>query len=237
MTSPNANLYAQSGPSSEVVLSFAGESQPPSYSQVQETSVIRPGKYVFRDIQTLTEPVTTTVVVSEEGSAPPIYHIINKKLPMISTHLVTIRKGPPEFRGKILATFELQGRDMIIVDSKTEELSKVFSYTKALSGPESFNASLGNRHRWARDLSDHARRNERRLLCRPNPGPRDPPAWARFSYADPMHAVWQPEMYLAEHQFEVFPEGIRFVDECLLSLVVLLLVRPEVVEKMFKFAV
>ncbi|KAH8833288.1 hypothetical protein DL96DRAFT_1585631, partial [Flagelloscypha sp. PMI_526] len=44
------------------------------------------------------------------------------------------RKGPPELDGKLLATFELQGRDMIMIDSKSRNISSAFTYAKANFG-------------------------------------------------------------------------------------------------------
>ncbi|KAH8804204.1 hypothetical protein DL96DRAFT_1631464 [Flagelloscypha sp. PMI_526] len=236
MNSLSANIYAHAGSSSELILSYSGESQPPSYSQLPENSAIRPGKYVFRDIPTLTATVATTAIVSKDGSAPAIYHIVTKKLPMAPTHLVTIRKGPPELEGKILATFELQGRDMVVIDSKPQVLSKVFIYVKANSNvPQSFYSNSGNRHRWTRDLTDMKKIKEGHLLCHPSPNNPKLPAihWARFSFADAMLAAWQPTKYLAEHELEIFPEGLKFIDDCLISLVVLLVSRDDAVVKLF----
>ncbi|KAH8818684.1 hypothetical protein DL96DRAFT_1621715 [Flagelloscypha sp. PMI_526] len=235
MDPSSANSYGHISSSSELILSYSGDSQPPSYSQLPENSGIQPGKYVFRDIPTLTATETTTVIVSKDGRAPPIYHFVVKKVVSVSTYLVVIRRGPPEIEGKVLATFEIHGRDMIVVESKPHVLSRTITYVKANNmGPKNFYSSLGNPHHWIRDMSD-TKIKDHRLLCLPDPWmPLRPPVhWARFYFADPMFAVWKPNKYLAEHELEVLPAGVNLIDDCLVSLVVLLLAREDVVEKLF----
>ncbi|KAH8804208.1 hypothetical protein DL96DRAFT_1631472 [Flagelloscypha sp. PMI_526] len=235
MNSLGANNYGHAGSSSELVLSYAGESQPPSYSQLPENSAVRSGTYVFRDLPTPTATMTATIIVPIDNSAPPIYNIVTKRLPMPPAHVVIIRKGPPELEGKVLATFEIQGRDMLVIDLKPHVLSKVLTYVKGVSSiPQSFYSSLRNPHRWTRDLTDMKEPKDRHLLC--HPGPQNPKfptkRWARFSLADPMLSVWKPYKYLAEHELEVFPDGAKVMDDCIISLVVLLIAREDVMAKL-----
>ncbi|KAH8804209.1 hypothetical protein DL96DRAFT_1822610 [Flagelloscypha sp. PMI_526] len=234
MNSLGANVFALTESTSELTLSYSGESQPPGYTQLPQNTEIQPGKYVFRDVPTSMANGTTTVIVSKDGSAPPIYTIVTNKIPMVSAHFVVIRKGPPEIEGKLLGTFEIHGKDIIFADSKPQMLSRVFTYVKGSSSiPRSLYATLGKPHRWACDLTDMKRVDERRLLCHPGPkNPVPPKYWARFTFADPVRAMWKPDKYVAEQEVEIFSDGVSFMDDCVVSLVVMLLTMEDVVEKL-----
>ncbi|KAH8804210.1 hypothetical protein DL96DRAFT_1631474 [Flagelloscypha sp. PMI_526] len=252
MNSLSVNTYAHAGSSSELILSYSGESEPPSYAQIPQNPHIQPGKYVLRDITTHSAAMSTTVITPKDGSSLPIFHIVSKKLPMVPTNIIFIRKGPPELNGKVLATFELEGRDMIMIDSESQVLSSAFTFAQADFGvPRSFRMNFGNVHcssllrikailkkipvqrpRWIRDSADMKKTKERpNLSCHPRSA-RQLITWARFSWADPMLAFWEPETHLEEHELEIFPEGVHVMDDCIVSLFVLLLARVDLLAKL-----
>ncbi|KAH8833900.1 hypothetical protein DL96DRAFT_472362 [Flagelloscypha sp. PMI_526] len=236
-----SNDYSQSASNmnasrSETTLSHSGEAEPPSYGQVAGTTIIpvngaptrvTAGTYIFKAVDSI-----LTILVPRSGGQA-IYHTVKETLPNSQVTLVTIRKGPPGEESKLLATFEINGRDLIIIAGVSYPRSKLTTYGH-LSPGWALLFRYGSQHKWTPDLPTIRRTQKPCLLCHSVPPPgergRTPTVnFARYWVSDKMYALWNPRGFLEEPQLDVLEEGLAHLDEYIIGLVVLLLEKQDAV--------
>ncbi|KAH8814526.1 hypothetical protein DL96DRAFT_1624037 [Flagelloscypha sp. PMI_526] len=105
------------------------EPEPDDLEQIRPF-LVTPGTYVFKSIT----PTVTCLLPKDSGSpSQAIYHILTERLAISQVMLITIRQGPPDKGGKAVATFELDGRDTIIISGKRYNRSKIFSVVPGIT--------------------------------------------------------------------------------------------------------
>ncbi|KAH8814530.1 hypothetical protein DL96DRAFT_1624059, partial [Flagelloscypha sp. PMI_526] len=205
--------------------------QPPSYAQANRGPARRPkaGTYIFKNVS----PTVTTI--EPQSGGVPIYSILTEKLPISKTTLITIKKGGPDMGGKVVAAFELGGRDFILIDGKQYTRSKIFTTLKVPASKlaKQLWCEYGTyRGRWTRD-PENLRKDC--ILCHLKPpptGPQTSKPFARFWFSDKLRSLFEPQKYKAEPELEIFEEGRSETDAYIIAIVLLTVDQPEVMEKL-----